>query len=121
KALGDQKATGPRETADLMFVTWLEDKERLRVHFRTKVSDGKYNFVGGGARPDFPLPLPPIKDGAIRGGLRQLPPPPIKDGLRQPPPPPREEFKVRVGTMFGVEFGAAYEVAKDGKLVAIDA
>jgi hypothetical protein len=103
KALKERKPTGPREQEDLMFVTWLPDQERLRVRFRTKVSDGAYSFVGGGVGPvDRPNPLPP---GKVKG----IQPPP-------PPPPPRE-FKVKVGTTYGVEFGVAYEVGKDGTLV----
>ncbi|MCI0458523.1 MAG: hypothetical protein L0Z62_16290 [Gemmataceae bacterium] len=100
KALKDEKATGPREQAELMYVTWMTDTKRLRVHFRTKISDGAYRLVGGGAQPCDPVPLP-VK--------RQAP-------GKLPPPPPRLE-NVRVGTTFGVEFGMAYEVDHAGKLV----
>jgi hypothetical protein len=108
-ALKDRKPTGPRETAELFYVTWLSETERLRVHFRTRITDGAYQIVGGG-EGDRPRPLP-------------LPPPPKKDGQPEaaaafpPPPPPPPRFEgVRTGTSFGVEFGVAYEVTKNGKV-----
>jgi hypothetical protein len=117
KAIKDGKATGPRERQEVVYVTWLPESERLSVRFRTKVSDGQYQFVGGGARPIDPPPLP-VKPGLpinnIKPGLPEQAGP-----ARFPPPPPREFEKVRVGTTFGVEFGMAYEVAKDGKLVRV--
>ncbi len=73
-----------------MYVSWLPDKERLVVRFRTKVTDGAYKYTDGGA---FDRPLPP-------GGFG-----------RRPPPRP---FKVRYGTTFGIEYGMAYEVSKTG-------
>lgn len=103
KWLKDRKPTGPRETQELFYISWLADKEVVRVQFRTKVTDGAYTFVEGGANLDRPFPLPP--------------PPPPKPGLAAlPPPPPRFE-KVRVGTTFGIEYGLAYDVAKDGEVV----
>lgn len=105
KALKDKMGTGPREKNDLMFLTWLPNKERLRAHFRTKISDGAYTFIeGGGARP-FDLPPPPREDQEAQPQGR----------VKAPPPPPR--FKVKTGVTFGVELGMAYEVDKDGKLV----
>lgn len=101
KAIKDEKATGPRETNELMYVTWMPDKERLRVVFRTTITDGAYKY-GGGARPVDGGPLPPRKGPAF-----MFPP---------PPPPPRFE-NVRWGTQFGVEFGRAYEVSKAGEIV----
>jgi hypothetical protein len=112
KALKDRKPTGPREQSDLMFLTWMPKTKTLVAHFRTKVSDGAYTFVQGGARPGpFPLPPPPLPPG--KGGGQAPAPPP--GGARQPPPPPN--FRVKVGTTFGVEFGMAYEVSKEGKLL----
>jgi hypothetical protein len=101
KALKDQKPTGPREKAELMFVTWLPDSHQLRVHFRTRVSDGAYKFIkrGGPGRGPFPLP-----------------PPPQAAGGKQPPPPPPREITIKTGTTFGVEFGMAYEISKAGKI-----
>jgi hypothetical protein len=100
KAIKDAKATGPREQAELMYVTWMLDTERLVVRFRTKITDGQYTFIeGGGIRPRGPQ-LP----GAGKL-LRKLPP---------PPPFPR---RFKTGTSFGVEFGMAYEVTKEGKVV----
>jgi hypothetical protein len=101
KAIKDAKPTGPREQADLMYVTWLPDSERLVVRFRTKITDGQYTIVeGGGIRPRGPQ-LP----GAGKL-LKRLPPP--------PPPFPR---RFKTGISFGIELGAAYEVNKEGKLV----
>ena len=97
KALGDGKPTGPKETAEVMLVTWAAETERLRVTFRTTVTDGAYQF-GNGAEMRDPPALPVIPPGAA------------------PAPPIRPEG-VRFGTSYGVEFGRAYEVAKDGGLV----
>jgi hypothetical protein len=93
KAVKDRKITGPRTQEELMFVTWLPESQRLRVHFRTKVSDGAYETVKGPG----PVPVPP------------------RQKFKQPPP---RDFMVKVGTTFGVEFGMAYEVGRDGRLVA---
>lgn len=106
KAIGDGKATGPREPSELMYVTWMADSKRLRVHFRTRITDGQHQYVEGGPRfrPN-PLPLPPGKGGKVK-----VPPPP-------PPPPLKRQFKI--GTSFGVELGMAYEVDREGKLVRL--
>jgi hypothetical protein len=111
-SLKDRKPTGPRETAELMYVTWLPKTEHLRVGFRTRISDGAYQYSEGGIRRGpFPLPVPPNrKPGAAQAAL-----PPV--ALMRPPPPQR--FRVRYGTTFGVEFGMAYEVDKSGKVVKI--
>jgi hypothetical protein len=97
KALQDRKPTGPREQQDVMYVTWMTQGERLRVHFRTRVTDGEYKYAEGGVR---------------RGGLLQ---PPRKDAPGPPPPPRQPRF--RYGIAFGVEFGLAYEVSKQGEVV----
>jgi hypothetical protein len=104
----EQKVTGPREKNEVMYVTWLPETERLRVHFRVKITDGSYTVVGGGAIPVDKVPLPP--DGKPGPGGKRLPP---------PPPPPRE-IKVKVGTSFGVEFGVMYEIDKTGKLLTTE-
>jgi hypothetical protein len=90
----DEKATGPQEKHEVMYVTWMPDTERLRVTFRVKVSDGKYTFEE-------------------RGGIG-----PKGKGKIQPPPPPK--VKVKVGTSFGVEFGVTYEIDKAGQLVSTE-
>jgi hypothetical protein len=102
-----QKATGPREKSQVMYVTWLPETQRLRVHFKVRVGDGSYTLVDGGVMPRDPVPLPP---GGPKGGQIKQP----------PPPPPKEKLKVRVGTTFGVEFGVMYEVDKTGKLVSTE-
>ena len=102
KILKGRKVTGPRQTDELVYMTWLPEKERLRVAFRTRISDGAYRFVGGGGIR--PLPLPP------RRGAKPA-------AMRFPPPPPPGGFQVKVGVTFGVEFGYAYEVDKAGKTV----
>jgi hypothetical protein len=101
KAIKDAKATGPRETDELMYVTWLPDTGRLRVAFRTTVTDGAYKY-GGGVKPRPGDPLPPKRGGP---------------GFLFPPPPPLDPGKFRWGTQFGVEFGRAYEVDKAGDFV----
>jgi hypothetical protein len=98
KAIQDRQATGPREKQEVMYVTWLTGPKRLRVHFRTRLTDGEYKYAEGGIRPR-PVPLP------------------VKDQRIQPPPPPPRFPKVRYGTTFGVEFGMAYEVSKKGDVV----
>jgi hypothetical protein len=109
KVLKDRKVTGPRETAQLEYMTWLTEKETLRVAFRTRVSDGSYSEVEGRGfgrpGPVRPAPVPPVAKGAAG-----------KLALRFPPPPP-PPFKVKVGVTFGVEYGFAYEFDKEGKQV----
>lgn len=99
KAIKDnRKATGPRETDEIMHVSWMPETQQLRVHFRTKITDGAYQN-GSGVQRD-PPPLPPIK----RGGAAPIERPvPVVEG-------------VRFGTQFGVEFGMAYEVGRTGKI-----
>ena len=50
------KLTGPRETAELMYVTWLPDSDRLCVRFRTTLKDGAYQYGGGGPEDRPPDP-----------------------------------------------------------------
>ena len=105
-ALGDRKATGPKESRDVMYVTWLPDTKRVRVAFLRTVTDGEYKR-GGGANIDPPA-LPVIDP----------PPGAAQPARRQPPPPPRFEG-VRWGTQFGVDYARAYEFGTTGDLVAI--
>jgi hypothetical protein len=106
-ALGDRKPTGPRETAELMHVSWLPEGQRLRVRFLTRITDGAYAY-GGGAAPADPLPLPPPPAKEV--------PPAGEGALKAPPPPPPPDRGARFGTTFGVELGAEYEVSKSGTL-----
>jgi len=61
KAIGDRKATGPRQTRELIYATWLPETKRMRVHFRTTVSDGEFKTAPGGAPPkeSFAVQQPP--------------------------------------------------------------
>jgi hypothetical protein len=102
EAIKDRKATGPRERAEVMFVTWLPETKRLRVHFRTTISDGEYKYAGGvniylgGART--------MKAGA-----------PIALATRKAGSSVRQ-YGLRYGTQFGIDFGTAYEVSPSGKI-----
>jgi hypothetical protein len=87
-ALKERAPTGPRETSEVLYVTWLPETKQLRVHFRTMITDGAYSYGRG---------IEPLADGAIPGPAR----------------PPRDRG-VRFGTMFGVELGMAYEVSRTG-------
>lgn len=114
KAIKDRKPTGPRETQELMYMTWLPESKRLRVHFRTTVTDGDYKFAGGGIeRRPFELPPPPPVPPAPPGAL----PAP---GFAALPPPPLEFPRVRFGTSFGIEYGIAYEVSTSGRIERIE-
>ncbi len=136
QALRNRKPTGRPTTTELMYVTWMNKTNELHVRFRTKVQDGHYYYVQGGARPrPFPLPVPPGKKvvppppgAAPRGVPGGAPvPQPQKQQVRRaqvrpglpggafPPPPPR---RIKVGTTFGIEFGRAYIISKDGKVVS---
>jgi hypothetical protein len=106
KAIKDRKPTGPRETAELFYVTWLPETKRLSVRFRTTVTDGDYKYTEGFRGRPVPLPLPP------KGAPGQA-----KPAVRFPPPPPRGFPRVRYGTSFGIEYGFACEFNKNGKLV----
>jgi hypothetical protein len=101
KAIKDKKPTGPRDTAELFYVTWMPEKERLRVVFRTTITDGAYE-TGGGVDPR----LPPGRD--------RLPKDDKSPAFKVAPPRPGT---FRWGTQFGVEFGRAYEVDKKGEIV----
>jgi hypothetical protein len=103
-AIKDKKPTGPRETAELFYITWMSEGQEVRVHFRTTISDGAYETATIGGLPGpFPLPPPPAP-GVV---------PPQLNAAFPPPPPPRQ---VKFGTTFGVEFGMGYEVDKNGKV-----
>lgn len=103
--LNGQKPTGPRETAELFYITWLPERERVRIHFQTKVSEGALQ-TGIGIEPvdrPRPLPLPPPRGGGGPFGFF-------------PPAPPMRPLGARVGSLVGVELGLALEYTKSGKL-----
>ena len=112
-ALKDKKLTGPRQTKEILYVTWLPEGEHLRVCFRTTITDGAFTTIqgpggpGGIDRDFFPLPPNPGPGKGAPQAAVALPPP--------PPPPPRP-IPMTVGTQIGVEFGVAYEVNKAGKV-----
>jgi hypothetical protein len=91
--LADRKLTGPRETKELFYVTWLPDRDRLQIRFRTTVTDGAYQYSQGGVDPVDP----------------RLP---AKPGPRPPPRP----VNVRYGTEVTIEYGVIYEFTPHGKL-----
>src|SRR6516162_3952125 len=96
KYLKEEKATGPRERSELMFLTWLPETQRLRAHFRTRIVDGAYKYAAGlniELGPPVPAPTQP-------GNL----------------PPARFPNGLRYGKQFGIEFGMAYEVSKSGEI-----
>ena len=106
KAIKDRKPTGPRQTAELFYVTWLPQTQRLSVRFRNTVTHGAYKYGGGGFRGrPVPLPLPP-----------KTAPPRPKAAVAFPPPPPGFP-PIRYGTSFGIEYGMAFDFDKNGKLV----
>jgi hypothetical protein len=96
KAIGSQKPTGPREREELQFVIWDNATGKLRVHFRTRITDGAYQYAGGVNIELGPAATPAAKPGT-------LPPQRLPNGLRY-------------GKQFGVEFGMAYVISKDGRI-----
>jgi len=95
--LKNEKPTGPREKEEVIFVSWNNNTERLHVRFRTRITDGRYQYAGGVNIELGPAPANTAKPGTA--------------------PPPRLPNGLRYGKQFGVEFGMAYEAAKDGKIV----
>jgi hypothetical protein len=118
KTLKDKKLTGPRETSDLMYVTWVPESETLLVRFKTKISDGAYTITKGPVNPKLPIDprLPPGKGKAIPGGNDV----PFNDEvpvLRVAPP---RDFSVKTGTTISIELGQSFEVNKKGEITRID-
>jgi hypothetical protein len=94
EVLGSRPLTGPRETSQHVYVTWLSDRDRperdcLHVEFRTRVADGDFKYGKG------------IEHGRFAG---------------KTPAPEQEKRGSRYGTIVGVEFGMIYEISKTGKL-----
>jgi hypothetical protein len=89
-ALGEDKPTGPQEESTLMHVTWLAVPKRLRVAFLTTITNGRYEYVTGGA--------------AVGGPVGNIPATP----------------GIRIGTSYGIQFGRAYEFSINGELAATE-
>ena len=96
KSLKEERATGPRERSEVMFLTWLPDEQRLRAHFRTRVVDGAYKYAAG-LNIELGGPVP------VTSHPGDLPPARLPNGLRY-------------GKQFGIEFGMAYEYSKKGEI-----
>jgi len=94
-ALGERKATGPRETTELMHVTWMTKEQILVVAFFTTITDGAYQNGGGANFDGEAAPVPAV-------------------AKRRPPPPPPGGLGGRWGTQFGIEFGRSYEFGVNG-------
>ncbi|MCI0465019.1 MAG: hypothetical protein L0Z62_49495 [Gemmataceae bacterium] len=47
KALKDKQPTGPREQTEFVYVTWLPERQQLRVRFQTQIRDGWYQYTRG--------------------------------------------------------------------------
>lgn len=97
-ALKGKKPTGPRERIDIAFATWLPDSNRLRVHFRSTLTDGRFEYENGiniefGVKRTFAInqAVPTYQANRLPNGLRN-------------------------GTLYGVEFGTAYELSATGKV-----
>jgi hypothetical protein len=110
-ALKDKKPTGRRQRSELLYLTWLPQTERVRAQFVTKITDGAYTEMGGGAKPFDPPPLPP---GRVKP-VATTTAPPLDPRAARPFP-----IKVKTGIAFGIDYGMAYEVDKEGKLVRIE-
>ncbi|MBV9122562.1 MAG: hypothetical protein JO112_04325, partial [Planctomycetes bacterium] len=96
-ALQGQPATGPRESTEVMYVTWMPEAQQLQVRFRTTFTDGAYQY-GHGIEPAYPI------DPPGRGSPARRPPGPGQGG-------------VRFGTQVVLEWGKSYEVSKTGQVV----
>ena len=79
-----------------MYVTWMPEKQQLRIRLRTTITDGAYRY-GRGIEPAFD------RDGPLLRPRR---------GLR----PPGPQGGVRFGTQFGIEWGRGYDVSRTGKV-----
>ena len=95
QALKDRRPTGPLEQTDVFSITWLPDREVLRIEFRTELRNGDYRYARG---------VEPLGQDNPRSDV----PPPEKQSPRDP--------GIRHGTSYGLETGMIYEVSKDGKI-----
>ena len=110
KVLKDKKATGPRETSELMYVTWLPESETLLARFKTKISDGAYTITKNPIGPKLPID-PRLPPGKLQPGGDSVP---FRVIAKRP------DLAIKTGTMFGIELGQSYEVNKKGEIVRID-
>jgi len=96
KVAGRKKELGLRHREDSMYVTWMMDSERLEVRFLTRITDTAELYPG--ARTDEAARY---TTAARRAG-------PISTA--------RAGYDYQPGPQFGIEFGMAYVVSKEGKL-----
>jgi hypothetical protein len=114
KVLKDKKVTGPRETSELMYATWLPESDTLLVRFKTKISDGSYTITKGPIGPKLPPKgLPPQK--LPRDGGNGVPFIDLEPARAIMPNVGR-----KTGTTFGIELGQSYEVNKKGEITKIE-
>lgn len=100
KSLNGQKPTGPKQQTDVLYVSWLPDEERIQVRFRSRWTNGAYEYA---EKPKANLPAWALKiPNSFNRGANSQP----------------EKSYVRYGTTFGVDVGVAYEVSKRGELVS---
>src|SRR5262249_31141333 len=50
RVLKGRKVTGPKRTDELFYITWKADTERVVVHFRTRITDGAFQYAEVGGR-----------------------------------------------------------------------
>ena len=99
KAVKGRKVTGPRESKEIMYLTWLP-VSRARPHR---------------------LPHPHHRRGLHRDQRRRCARPrPVGARLALRPPAPPRPFNIRIGVTFGVDLGMAYEIDVKGKVVATE-
>jgi hypothetical protein len=96
-ALGHRRRTGPQQTDELLYVTWLPNTQQLHVQFRTRVRDGAYEYANAEE---------PGRKGEGREETGKFPRPSLV--------PRVSAENTRFGKMFGVELGKAYAVSKVG-------
>lgn len=90
-----ERPTGPRESRQATYVTWLSKKAQLQIEFRTEISNGRYSYANGTAKTS--------EAGNIGAGSTQ-----DENGK-----------SLRYGTKVGIRLGMRYTVARDGKLASI--
>ena len=68
-ALGNVKLTGPGETQEQMYATWLTEEQQLQVRFYTKISEGAVGYEPCPGTPSIaPTPNRPCSGpGAVFG------------------------------------------------------
>jgi hypothetical protein len=94
KTLGPARATGPREQTDVFFVTWLSREGKCRVHIRTTITNGAYEYEGG-----IRIEFTPTTEKKPSASL-----------------PASQSTSLRYGRQFGVEFGSGYDISRNGSV-----